>query len=123
MNNGASASAGHDGRADFDFIFGRWRVHNRKLADVTDPACDDAEVFRSTDVVISQDGRVIGRLNNLITPQNDNGQKDTGELHTTTPIGCDDTEKVTYITQAQSYELPGTVTGSTRSFSFDTNCS
>ena len=25
---------------DFDFIFGRWTVHNRKLSDVADPACD-----------------------------------------------------------------------------------
>jgi hypothetical protein len=25
---------------DFDFIFGHWRVLNRKLVDVTDPACD-----------------------------------------------------------------------------------
>jgi hypothetical protein len=48
VNNGASASAGHDGRADFDFIFGRWRVHNRKLADVTDPACDDWAEFGAT---------------------------------------------------------------------------
>lgn len=25
---------------DFDFIFGRWSVHHRKLTDVTDPTCD-----------------------------------------------------------------------------------
>jgi hypothetical protein len=26
---------------DFDFIFGRWSVRNRKLVDVTDPACTE----------------------------------------------------------------------------------
>jgi hypothetical protein len=26
---------------DFDFVFGTWHVHNRKLRDVLDPACDD----------------------------------------------------------------------------------
>jgi len=30
-----------DGRADFNFIFGRWHVRNRKLADVADPDCTD----------------------------------------------------------------------------------
>ena len=29
------------GTQDFDFIFGRWRVHNRKLRNVGDPACQE----------------------------------------------------------------------------------
>lgn len=29
------------GAKQFDFIFGRWIVHNRKLIDVTDPGCED----------------------------------------------------------------------------------
>jgi len=30
-----------DGRQDFDFAIGRWRVHNRKLANVLDLTCTD----------------------------------------------------------------------------------
>jgi hypothetical protein len=33
--------AGMSSQHDFDFIFGRWSVHNRKLVDVTDPDCDE----------------------------------------------------------------------------------
>ncbi|MBE1470652.1 hypothetical protein [Kibdelosporangium phytohabitans] len=36
-----------DGRSDFDFIFGRWQVRNRKLVDVVDPACDEWIEFDS----------------------------------------------------------------------------
>jgi hypothetical protein len=28
-------------KADFDFVLGDWKIHNRKLADVTDPSCTD----------------------------------------------------------------------------------
>jgi len=30
-----------DGHREFDFIFGTWKIRNRKLIDVTDPACDE----------------------------------------------------------------------------------
>ncbi len=32
----------------FDFIYGRWSVHNRKLRDVTDPNCDEWVEFDAT---------------------------------------------------------------------------
>lgn len=35
-------------RHDFDFIFGDWNVHNRKLVDVTDPACTEWVEFDAT---------------------------------------------------------------------------
>ena len=34
----APSAAPADGRADFDFLFGTWRVGNRRLADPLDPA-------------------------------------------------------------------------------------
>jgi hypothetical protein len=36
-----------DGRSQFDFILGRWIIHNRKLIDLTDPACDDWIEFQA----------------------------------------------------------------------------
>jgi hypothetical protein len=37
-----------DGRHDFDFWFGRWRIHNRKLASVLEPGCTEWTEFEST---------------------------------------------------------------------------
>jgi hypothetical protein len=37
-----------DHRHDFDFIFGTWHVHNRKLRDVTDPGCEAWVEFDAT---------------------------------------------------------------------------
>ncbi len=33
---------------DFDFVFGRWSVHNRKLRDGADPNCDEWVEFQAT---------------------------------------------------------------------------
>jgi hypothetical protein len=30
-----------DGRHDFDFLFGKWSIHNRKLARMAEPGCAD----------------------------------------------------------------------------------
>ena len=33
---------------DFDFIFGEWNIHNRKIRDVTDPDCEEWIEFEAT---------------------------------------------------------------------------
>ena len=33
---------------DFDFLPGSWQVHNRRLVDLLDPACDEWEEFDAT---------------------------------------------------------------------------
>ena len=37
-----------EGRHEFDFIFGRWRAHNRRLADLTDPSCEEWVEFEAS---------------------------------------------------------------------------
>jgi hypothetical protein len=39
------------GGDDFAFIYGSWTVHNRKLRDVTDPACEEWVEFHATSEV------------------------------------------------------------------------
>ena len=36
------------GVTDFDFLPGRWEIHNRRLVDLLDPACDEWEEFEAT---------------------------------------------------------------------------
>lgn len=36
------------GSHEFDFIYGHWTVHNKKLRDVTDPDCTDWVEFDAT---------------------------------------------------------------------------
>jgi hypothetical protein len=40
--------AAADGRRDFDFWFGRWRIHNRRLASVLEPGCTEWVEFEAT---------------------------------------------------------------------------
>jgi hypothetical protein len=60
------------GAHDFDFIFGRWHVHNRKLRDNTDPACDEWVEFAGTSEAFPLlDG--IGHLDRIFVPDPPDG--------------------------------------------------
>jgi hypothetical protein len=50
-----------DGRGDFDFLFGRWLVRNRKLVDVLDPHCAEWIEFEAD----SETRPVLGGLGNM----------------------------------------------------------
>lgn len=50
-----------DGRHDFDFIAGRWRVHNRRLVDPLDSRCTEWEEFETlatAELVLAGGGNV-----------------------------------------------------------------
>ena len=61
MSSIVPATDGADGRDDFDFIFGRWHVRNRKLADVTDPACTQWVTFGA----VSRAEPILGGLGHV----------------------------------------------------------
>jgi hypothetical protein len=46
---------------DFDFLPGRWRVANRKLADTLDPACTEWREFEAT----SEARAILGGIGNI----------------------------------------------------------
>lgn len=52
---------------DFDFIFGEWQIHNRKIADNTDPDCGDWIEFESTAHVEPIFGG-LGHIDRMFTP-------------------------------------------------------
>ncbi|WP_209309090.1 hypothetical protein [Blastococcus sp. CT_GayMR16] len=60
------------GARDFDFLFGRWSVHNRKLRDVTDPACEEwVEFDASSEVFPVLHG--AGHIDRMDVPQAPDG--------------------------------------------------
>jgi hypothetical protein len=48
-------------QTDFDFIFGTWRIHNRKRRDSTDPSCEEWVEFATT----SRTEPIFGGLSHL----------------------------------------------------------
>src|SRR3712207_4767422 len=60
------------GADDFDFVFGRWHVRNRKLRDNTDPACDEWVEFDATSEAFPVlDG--LGHLDRITVPDPPDG--------------------------------------------------
>ena len=52
---------------DFDFVVGRWSVRNRKLVDVTDPACDRWVEFDAVSNVVPV-LRGVGHVDQMSVP-------------------------------------------------------
>ncbi|MEY9878403.1 hypothetical protein ABH931_007930 [Streptacidiphilus sp. MAP12-33] len=61
-----------DGRHDFDFLVGTWRVQHRKLADMTDPACDEWVEFEGVQWMRQTLGG-LGNIDNLTVESMPNG--------------------------------------------------
>jgi hypothetical protein len=56
----------------FDFIYGRWNVHNRKLRDNADPACDEWVEFGATSeaYAVLDD---VGHIDRMLVPDPPDG--------------------------------------------------
>ena len=58
----------NSGFHEFDFLFGKWNVRNKKLVDPTDPKCDDWVEFEGTsDVIPVLDG--WGNIDRFFVPE------------------------------------------------------
>ena len=56
----------------FDFVYGHWRVHNRKLKNVADPMCDEWVEFDATSEVFPiLEG--IGHVDRMYVPTPSDG--------------------------------------------------
>jgi len=61
-----------DTHRDFEFIIGRWNVHNRKLRDVADPQCTEWVEFEATSEAFHVlDG--IGHVDRIFVPDPPDG--------------------------------------------------
>jgi hypothetical protein len=61
----------------FEFIYGNWNVHNRKLRDVADPACEEWVQFDATSEV-SPILRGIGHIDRMYVPHPSDGDSFEG---------------------------------------------
>jgi hypothetical protein len=73
----AQADTETDGRHDFDFIIGRWHIHNRKLVDPTDPECTEWVEFEAFGAAHSALGG-LGNTDTFSAPSFSNGQRYEG---------------------------------------------
>ena len=58
---------------DFDFIYGHWVVHNRKLRDVTDPECEDWVEFDATSETFPIP-QTLGHIDRIYVPDPPDGE-------------------------------------------------
>ncbi len=72
-----------DGAHDFDFVFGRWDVHNRKLRDNSDPTCDEWVEFGATSEVwpLLRTGCHVDRMEATDPPDGDPFEGTTFRLY------------------------------------------